>query len=225
MTTTNTGSIQVGMAVIGSNIPEGTTVTAVTPGVSVTLSNNVTATATPTLTYYGGVQSIAFGAVNGAASLGGNNTSWNGNIVLIGGTLWYGSTGLGSGTLTINGGAIGSPNGGGSATNSLPTSIILKGDFTIMGRTFNSGTGSVTLNPTTGNTVTLYNNISFTGVTLNNVGEASSGKGLTVLRTPSAMYNANVTLAGVASFTGSSDHRHRQHQWRSHLHRTHHLRH
>ena len=80
LTTTNTAGLAVGMPISGTGIPAGTVITAITPGVSFTISNNTTA------------------AVTSAAPVFGN--TFTGKTIVNGGTLQLNMAAAGAGPRT-----------------------------------------------------------------------------------------------------------------------------
>ena len=194
VTTTNTASIQVGQNVVGPGIPVGTTVTAITPGVSVTFSNNVTGSGAQTLSYFGGTQAISFGEANGFVTLSNTDANWNSNVVLNpSGVLGVGNVnGLGKGTLTINGGVISS-----TSTIANAPSYVANANFTLGvggANSVNLGTGLMTL--TDDITITMNTTSAAT------IGGITGNHSLNAVQAP-GLVNGSLTLSAASSGAAS----------------------
>jgi len=81
ITTTNTSGLVVGQAIAGPGIPAGTVITAITPGTSITLSNNLTATAATTTNAYA-TTAYTFTAGTGASGQNVITTSATSGLVV-----------------------------------------------------------------------------------------------------------------------------------------------
>ena len=197
---------------------------------AVTLSDNVTATITNTLTVGGVIEDnvATFGltklgagtlVLNGAngydglttvgagiLTLNGNNSNAAGGVALTAGTLNLGhANALGAGTLTINGGILDNTSGSPlvNAANSVQT---WNGNFTFTGtNSLNLGTGAVTLGATTQITTTA-NTLTVNGVIgsgANNFGLTKTGAGSLSLGGANTYSGATVLNQGALIFTAS----------------------
>jgi fibronectin-binding autotransporter adhesin len=111
ITTASTTGLVVGQTVSGTGIPAGSVITAITPGVSYTISNNLTAIASGTVSAYNAltINGILSGSsvltLNGPGLtvLGGANTNSGGDVIASGTTRLTNASGLGTSAATVKG--------------------------------------------------------------------------------------------------------------------------
>ncbi|TSA34946.1 MAG: hypothetical protein D4R65_05495 [Verrucomicrobiaceae bacterium] len=160
VTLADTTGIEIGSIVSATGIAGGVTVTAINPGVSITLSSNATAS----------------GTVAGNFTV---SNTYGGNTVLNSGTLNLNSqNALGTGSLTINGGTLGQTVSSNSPVMSNNNLITINGDFTFNGTgngNLDLGAGDVTLGTSVGSNRTI--NVVNSGSTLFIGGNITNGSG------------------------------------------------